>query len=92
MAPLFFMILSMDILSGLLELFILMFVNFYGIILSQFLLQMWMSVLKALTTATLMLTALTLLEVSSAHVGLVTPEMGLKTAQVREKSISCVPS
>ena len=48
-----------------------------------FLLQMWMSVWKAPTTATLMLTAQTLLEVSSARVVLATLEMGLKTAQVR---------
>ena len=41
-----------------------------------------MSVLKALITATLMLTAQTLLEVSSARVVLVTLEMGSSPAMV----------
>ena len=46
---------------------------------------MWMSVLKAQTTVTLMLTVLTLLEVSSAHVVLVTLETGSLPAMVRKK-------
>ena len=52
------------------------------LIFDLFLLQMWMSVWKALTTATLMLTAQTLLEVSSAHVVLATLEMASYPAMV----------
>ena len=43
---------------------------------------MWMSVFEALTTAMLMLTAQTLLEVSSAPVVLVTLETGSSPAMV----------
>ena len=51
-----------------------------------FLLQMWMSVWKALTTATLMLTARTLLGVSSARVVLATLEMESYPAMVTKSN------